>query len=151
ATLQLCALSQWLGEWGCTHVAMEATGVLWIPVWKVLEGDFNLLLTHAQHLKKVPGRKQDVTDAEGVAQLMQGGLLKPSLVPNREVRPWRTLTRPRMKLIDPHTGVVNRLHQVLQPGNLKWSSVATAVLGVSGRAMIRARIEGESDPETMAS
>ena len=149
-TLQLCALSKWLAEWGCTHVAMESTGVLWIPVWNVLEGDFKLLLTNAQHLKKVPGRKKDVSDAEWIAQLMQCGLLKPSFVPSREVRHWRTLTRQRMKLIDQHTGVVNRLHKVLQQGNIKLSSVATDVLGVSGRAMIQAMIEGESDPETLA-
>jgi transposase len=150
-TLQLCALSKWLAEWGCTHVAMESTGVLWIPVWNVLEGDFKLLLTNAQHLKKVPGRKKDVSDAEWIAQLMQCGLLKPSFVPSREVRHWRTLTRHRMKLIDQHTSVVNRLHKVLQQGNIKLSSVATDVMGVSGRAMIKAMIEGESDPETLAS
>ena len=149
-TLQLCALSKWLSEWGCTHVAMESTGVLWIPVWNVLEGDFKLLLTNAQHLKKVPGRKKDVTDAEWIAQLMQCGLLKPSFVPSREVRHWRMLTRQRMKLVDQRTGVVNRMHKVLQQGNIKLSSVATDVMGVSGRAMIQAMIEGESDPEELA-
>ena len=80
STLGLYALSKWLSEWGCTHVAMELTGVLWIPVWNVLEADFKLLLTNAQQLKKVPGRKRDVGDAEWIAQLMQCGLLKPSLV-----------------------------------------------------------------------
>jgi transposase len=151
STLQLCGLSKWLSEWGCTHVAMESTGVLWIPVWNVLEADFKLLLTNAQQLKKVPGRKRDVIDAEWIAQLMQCGLLKASFVPSREVRHWRTLTRQRMKLIDQHTGVVNRLHKVLQQGNIKLSSVATDVMGVSGRAMIWAMIEGESDPEALAS
>ncbi len=150
STLQLSALSKWLSEWGCTHVAMESTGVLWIPVWNVLEGDFKLLLTNAHHLKKVPGRKRDVSDAEWIAQLMQCGLLKPSFVPSREIRHWRTLTRHRMKLTDQHTSVVNRLHKVLQQGNIKLSSVATDVMGVSGRAMIWAMIEGESDPETLA-
>lgn len=150
STLQLCALSKWLSEWGCTHVAMESTGVLWIPVWNVLEADFKLLLTNAQQLKKVPGRKRDVSDAEWIAQLMQCGLLKPSFVPSREIRHWRMLTRQRMKLTDHHTAVVNRLHKVLQQGNIKLSSVATDVMGVSGRAMIRAMIEGESDPETLA-
>jgi len=151
STLQLSALSKWLSEWGCTHVAMESTGVLWIPVWNVLEVDFKLLLTNAQQLKKVPGRKRDVSDAEWIAQLMQCGLLKASFVPSREVRHWRTWTRQRMKLSDQHTGVVNRLHKVLQQGNIKLSSVATDVLGVSGRAMIWAMIEGESDPEALAS
>jgi transposase len=149
-TLQLRALSRWLSEWGCTHVAMASTGVLWIPVWNVLEGDFELLLTNAHHLKKVPGRKKDVTDAEWIAQLMQCGLLKPSFVPSREVRHWRMLTRQRMKLVDQRTGVVNRMHKVLQQGNIKLSSVATDVMGVSGRAMIQAMIEGESDPEELA-
>ena len=150
-SLQLYALSKWLSAWGCTYVAMESTGVLWIPIWNVLEGDFKLLLTNAQHLKKVPGRKKDVTDAEWIAQLMQCGLLKPSFVPSREIRHWRTLTRQRMKLVDQRTGVVNRMHKVLQQGNIKLSSVATDVLGVSGRAMIQAMIEGESDAETLAS
>jgi transposase len=150
-TLQLRSLSKWLSEWGCSHVAMESTGVLWIPVWNVLEGDFKLLLTNARQLKKVPGRKKDVTDAEWVGQLMQCGLLKGSFVPSREVRHWRTLTRQRMKLIDQRTGVVNRMHKILQQGNIKLSSVATDVMGVSGRAMIQAMIEGESDPETLAS
>jgi transposase len=129
---------------------MESTGVLWIPVWNVLEGDFKLLLTNAQHLKKVPGRKKDVTDAEWVAQLMQCGLLKPSFVPSREVRHWRALTRQRMKLIDQRTGVINRMHKILQQGNIKLSSVASDVMGVSGRAMIWAMIEGESDAESLA-
>lgn len=150
STLQMCALSKWLSEWGCTHVAMESTGVLWIPVWNVLEADFKLLLTNAQQLKKVPGRKSDVGDAEWIGQLMQCGLLKPSFVPSREVRHWRTLTRQRTKLIDQRTGVVNRLHKVLQQGNIKLSSVASDVMGVSGRAMILAMIEGESDPERLA-
>lgn len=149
-TLQLRELSKWLSEWGCTHVAMESTGVLWIPIWNVLEGDFKLLLSNAHHLRKVPGRKKDVTDAEWIAQLMQCGLLKPSFVPSRKVRHWRTLTRQRMKLIDQHTGVVNRLHKVLQQGNIKLSSVATDVMGVSGRLMIEAMIEGESDAESLA-
>jgi transposase len=149
-TLGLSELSKWLSEWGCTQVAMESTGVLWIPVWNVLEGDFKLLLTNAQHLRKVPGRKKDVTDAEWIAQLMQCGLLKPSFVPSQEVRHWRRLTRQRMKLIDQRTGVVNRMHKVLQQGNIKLSSVATDVMGVSGRAMIQAMMEGESDPEILA-
>jgi transposase len=149
-TLGLSELSKWLSEWGCTQVAMESTGVLWIPVWNVLERDFKLLLTNAQHLRKVPGRKKDVTDAEWIAQLMQCGLLKPSFVPSQEVRHWRRLTRQRMKLIDQRTGVVNRMHKVLQQGNIKLSSVATDVMGVSGRAMIQAMMEGESDPEILA-
>jgi transposase len=149
-TAQLRRLAAWLAEWGCTHVAMEATGVLWVPIWNVLEGQFALLLANARHLKKVPGRKRDVSDAEWIAQLMQCGLLKASFVPSREVRHWRVLTRQRLKLLDEHTSVVNRLHKVLQQGNIKLSSVATDVLGVSGRAMIQAMIEGKSDAEELA-
>lgn len=150
-TMQLGALVKWLLEWDCTHVAMEATGVLWVPVWNVLEDHFQLLLANARHLKKVSGRKRDVSDAEWIGQLMQCGLLKASFVPSREVRHWRVLTRQRMKLIDQRTGVVNRLHKVLQTGNIKLSSVASDALGVSGRAMIAAMIEGESDAQVLAS
>ena len=149
-TLGLSELSKWLSEWGCTQVAMESTGVLWIPIWNVLEADFKLLLTNARQLKKVPGRKRDVIDAEWIAQLMQCGLLKGSFVPSREIRQWRTLTRQRMKLVDQRTGVVNRLHKVLQQGNIKLSSVATDVMGVSGRAILAAVVEGRADPATMA-
>lgn len=151
STAQLRELAEWLAEWSCTHVGMEATGVLWVPVWNVLEDQFELLLANARHLKKVPGRKRDVSDAEWIGQLMQCGLLKASFVPSREVRHWRVLTRQRMKLMDQHTGVANRLHKVLQQGNIKLSSVATDVLGVSGRAMIGAMIKGESDPQSLAS
>jgi len=150
-TAQLRLLSEWLHAWGCTHVAMESTGVLWVPVWNVLEGQFELLLVNAQHLKKVPGRKSDVKDAEWIAQLQQCGLLRASFVPPLLVRQWRELTRQRMKLSDHHTSVVNRLHKVLQTGNIKLSSVATDVLGVSGCAMIAAMIAGESDPQRLAS
>jgi transposase len=149
-TAALRELAVWLADWGCTHVAMESTGVLWVPVWNVLEGQFKLLLANAQHLKKVPGRKNDQRDAEWIAQLMQCGLRRPSFVPSVEIRQWRDLTRHRMKLIDQRTSVVNRLHKVLQQGNIKLSSVASDVLGVSGRAMIGAMIEGESDPRALA-
>jgi hypothetical protein len=149
-TAELRELAVWLADWGCTHVAMESTGVLWVPVWNILEGQFKLLLANAQHLKKVPGRKNDQRDAEWIAQLMQCGLLRPSFVPSSEIRQWRDLTRHRMKLIDQRTSVVNRLHKVLQQGNIKLSSVASDVLGVSGRAMIGAMIEGENDPRALA-
>jgi transposase len=149
-TAQLRQLAAWLQAWGCTHVAMESTGVLWVPLWNVLEGDFKLLLANARQLRGVPGRKRDVSDAEWIAQLMQCGLLKPSFVPSQQVRHWRTLTRQRMKLSDQHTSVVNRLHKLLQQGNLKLSSVATDVLGVSGRAILQALLDGESDAEKLA-
>jgi len=128
-------LSQWLAEWGVTHVAMESTGIYWIPVWNVLEEHFQLVLVNAQHLKKVPGRKDDVSDAGRIAQCQQCGLLRGSFVPPPQVRHWRQLTRQRTKLTDQRTAVINRLHSVLQQGNIKLSSVASQIMGVSGRAM----------------
>lgn len=147
---QLQALSAWLGEWGVTPVGMESTGVLWQPVWNVLEGAFQLVLVNAQHLKKVPGRKTDVSDAEWIAQCLQCGSLRGSFVPPRQVRQWRDLSRQQMKLMDMHTGVVNRTDKVLEQANIKVSSVASDVMGLSGRAMLRAMIEGESDPTKLA-
>ena len=149
-TEQLEVMASWLEQWGVTDVAMESTGVLWIPVWNVLCGRFKLLLVNAQHLKKVPGRKDDVKDAEWIAQCHQFGLLRASFVASVEVRQWRELTRGRMKLIDHHTSIVNRIHKVLQQGNIKLSSVASDVFGVSGRAMIQALIKGEKDPIKVA-
>lgn len=149
-TAQLRTLQAWLGEWGVTHVAMESTGVLWVPVWNILADSFPLLLANAQQLRKVPGRKSDVRDAEWLAQLLQCGLLRPSFVPSPEVRAWRELTRQRMKLIDQHTSVVNRIQKVLQQGNLKLSSAASDVMGVSGRAILRSLISGQRDPEQLA-
>ena len=143
-------LLDWLKEWGVTHVAMESTGIYWIPVWNVLEGQFKLVLENAQHLKKVPGRKDDQIDAEWIAQCMQCGLLRGSFVPGAEVRQWRQLTRHRTKLVDQRTSVVNRIHSVLEQGNIKLSNVATDIMGVSGRAMIAAMSKGESDPARLA-
>jgi len=143
-------LLDWLKAWGVTHVAMESTGVYWIPVWNVLEGQFKLVLENAQHLKKVPGRKDDQIDAEWIAQCMQCGLLRGSFVPGTEVRQWRQLTRHRTKLVDQRTSVVNRIHSVLEQGNIKLSNVATDIMGVSGRAMITAMSKGESDPARLA-
>jgi transposase len=143
-------LAVWLAQWGVTDVAMESTGVYWIPVWNVLEGQFKLLLVNAQHLKKVPGRKDDQIDAEWIAQCMQVGLLRGSFVPRREIRQWRQLTRQRTKLTDHRTSVINRIHDVLEQGNIKLSGVITDIMGVSGRAMIRAMSQGESDPVRLA-
>jgi transposase len=143
-------LAAWLGQWGVREVAMESTGVYWVPVWNVLEGQFKLLLVNAQHLKKVPGRKDDQIDAEWIAQCQQYGLLRGSFVPRLEIRQWRQLTRQRTKLTDHRTSVINRMHSVLEQGNIKLSSVATDIMGVSGRAMIRALSQGESDPAKLA-
>lgn len=143
-------LSGWLSQWGVTHVAMESTGVYWVPVWNVLEGSFEQMLVNAQHLKKVPGRKADQLDAEWIAQCEQCGLLRGSFVPRLEIRQWRGLTRQRTKLTDHRTSVINRLHSVLEQGNIKLSSVASDIMGVSGRAMLRALSEGENDPAKLA-
>lgn len=146
----LQALAAWLAEWGVTHVALESTGVYWVPVWNVLEGQFQLLLANAQQLKKVPGRKDDVSDAEWIAQCQQCGLLKASFVPSAEIRGWRQLTRQRTKLVDHRTALINRLHAVLQQGNYKLGQVASNIVGVSGRAILQALSEGEHDAAKLA-
>lgn len=143
-------LSTWLDQWQVTHVAMESTGIYWVPVWNLLEGRFKLVLVNALHLKKVPGRKTDVIDAEWIAQCQQCGLLKSSFVPPSDVRAWRQLTRQRMKLVDERTAVINRIHSLLQQGNIKLSQVASNIVGTSGRAILNALARGESDPAKLA-
>ena len=149
-TSDLLALSDWLSGLGVTHVAMEATGVYWKPVYYLLEDDFELLLVNAAHIKHVPGRKTDVQDAQWIAQLLEHGLLRGSFVPPREIRELRDLTRYRKSLIRERQREANRLHKLLEDANIKLASVATDVLGVSGRLMLKALLEGESDPEALA-
>lgn len=150
-TDDLQALLKWLVEQHVTHVAMESTGVLWKPVWNILDGhDFELLLVNAQELKQVPGRKSDVKDAQWIAQLLSCGLLKSSFVPEREQRDLRDLTRYRAQLWGEHTRCANRIHKILQDANIKLSSVASDILGVSGRDMLAALAHGEHDAERMA-
>lgn len=149
-THNLQALAAWLKEHQVTHVAMESTGILWRPVYNLLEHQFTVLVVNARHLKQVPGRKTDVKDCEWIAQLLQCGLLRASFVPPRERRELRELTRHRVKLVQQHTQVVNRLHAVLQDANIKLSSVATNILGASGRDMIEALQRGEDDPGQLA-
>lgn len=149
-TRDLRALADYLQSLGVTHVALEATGVLWKPVWNILDGRFTLLLVNPRHLKKVPGRKSDVTDAEWLAQLLQCGLLKGSFVPPRAVRELRDLTRHRAQLAAEHTRLANRIHKLLEDANVKLGAVASEVLGQSGRAMLRALVEGEQDPSRLA-
>ena len=149
-TRDLRAMADYLEALGVTHVALESTGVLWKPVWNILEGRFNLLLVNPAHLKQVPGRKSDVSDAEWIAQLLQCGLLRSSFVPRRELRQLRDLTRLRAQLASEQTRLANRIHKVLEDANIKLSAVATDILGKSGRAMLRALIRGERDPETLA-
>jgi transposase len=150
-TEDLLALADWLRQQGITHVAMESTGVLWKPVWNILEGDsWEMLLVNASELKQVPGRKSDVKDSQWIAQLLACGLLKSSFVPAREQRELRDLTRQRAQLSGEHTRCVNRIHKVLQDANVKLSSVATDVLGVSGRLMLEALVTGQEDPAVLA-
>lgn len=149
-THNLQALAAWFKEHQVTHVAMESTGILWRPVYNLLEHQFTVLVVNARHLKQVPGRKTDVKDCEWIAQLLQCGLLRASFVPPRERRELRELTRHRVKLVQQHTQVVNRLHAVLQDANIKLSSVATNILGASGRDMIEALQRGEDDPGQLA-
>ena len=150
-TEDLLKLSDWLAEHQVTHVAMESTGVLWKPVWNVLEGgEWQLLLVNARELKQVPGRKSDVRDSQWIAQLLGCGLLRSSFVPERGQRDLRDLTRHRAQLASECTRCANRIHKVLQDANIKLSSVATDVLGVSGREMLAALVDGETDPEKLA-
>jgi len=149
-TSGLLALADWLTDEGVTHAAMESTGVYWKPVWNILEGVLTLLLCNAEHIKQVPGRKTDVKDAEWIAQLLQCGLLKASFVPERPVRDLRDLTRQRVQLVRQKVQVANRIQKTLEDANIKLASVASDVLGVSGRAMLRAIIGGEGDPVVLA-
>jgi transposase len=149
-TADLIALADWLDAEGVSHVAMESTGVYWKPVFHLLEGRFEILLVNAHHIKQVPGRKTDVKDAEWIAQLLQYGLLRSSFIPPPPIRELRDLTRGRAQLVRERAGVVNRIQKVLEDANIKLASVATDVLGVSGRAMLAALISGEDDPAGLA-
>jgi transposase len=149
-TAELLALSDWLAARGVTHAAMESTGIYRKPVWRILEGAFELLLVNARHIKQVPGRKTDVKDSQWIAQLLQHGLLSASFVPPPEIRELRDLTRQRAQLVAQRATVVNRIQKVLEDANIKLSDVATDVMGKSGRAMIEAMIAGQEDPEELA-
>ena len=150
-TEQILALADWLAEEGVTHVAMESTGVYWKPIWNLLEsGPYEMLLVNAQHIKQVPGRKTDVKDCEWIAQLLQCGLLRGSFVPEPPQRDLRELTRQRRQLIQAKAAVANRIQKILEDANIKLGSVATDVLGKSGRAMLRAIIAGQDDPVVLA-
>jgi transposase len=149
-TGDILVLANWLAAEEVTHVAMESTGVYWKPIYNILEGRFTILLVNARHVKNVPGRKTDVKDCQWLAQLLQCGLLKGSFIPDRPQRELRDLTRHRSQLVAERTAVANRIHKVLEDTNIKLGSVATDILGTSGREMIRALIAGEKDPEKLA-
>jgi transposase len=146
----LLQLHAWLAEEGVIHVAMESTGIYWRPVHNILEGAFEVLLVNARHVKTVPGRKTDVKDCEWLAQLLEHGLLRGSFVPPEPIRDLRDLTRYRKTLIHERSAHVNRLAKTLEMANIKLGTVATDIMGKSGRAMIEALIAGDSDPAALA-
>jgi transposase len=146
----LLALRDWLSAHGVTAVAMEATGVFWKPVWAILEDEFELLLVNARHVKQVPGRKTDVSDAAWLCQLLEAGLLRASFVPPKPIRTLRNLTRYRKTQIQERQREANRLHKALEDTGIKLDCVASNILGVSGRLMLGALIQGTTDPEVLA-
>jgi transposase len=149
-TRELMAMAEWLRAEGVTHVAMESTGVYWKPIFNVLESEFEVLLVNARSIKHVPGRKTDVADCQWIAQLLQHGLLKGSFIPPRWQRELRDLTRQRAQVIGEHSRITNRIQKVLEDANVKLSSVASDVVGVSGRRMLEAMMAGTSDPKQLA-
>ncbi len=146
----LLALRDWLKAHRVTQVAMEATGVYWKPVWAILEDEFDCLLVNARHVKQVPGRKTDVSDAAWLCQLLEAGLLARSFVPPKPIRALRNLTRYRKAQIGERQREANRLHKILEDTGIKLDCVATDILGVSGRAMLDALVAGTTDPEILA-
>jgi transposase len=149
-TSALLQLNEWLSAHQVTHVAMEATGVYWKPVWHLLEGDFELVLANAQHIRNVPGRKTDVNDATWIADLLAHGLIRSSFVPPAPIQELRDLTRTRKQLVREISQHSSRIQKILEDANLKLGSVLSDVLGKSGRAILRALIAGESNPEKLA-
>lgn len=147
---ELLRLGDWLWSLGVKIVAMESTGVYWKPVWNLLEDRFDLMLVNAQHIKQVPGRKTDVSDCQWIAQLLEHGLLKRSFVPDRPQRELRDLTRQRSQMLGDRARVVNRVQKVLEDANIKLASVATDIMGKSGRAILDALVEGKLNPAQMA-
>jgi transposase len=146
----LLTLRDWLAAHRVGQVTMEATGVFWKPVWAILEDEFELLLVNARHVKQVPGRKTDVSDAAWLCQLAEAGLLRASFVPPKPIRALRNLTRYRKTQIQERAREANRLHKALEDTGIKLDCVATDILGVSGRLMLDALIAGTTDPEVLA-
>ena len=151
-TRDLKAMASWLASEGVQAIAMEATGLYWKPVWNILEAGkkFKLVLVNAHHIKHVPGRKTDQKDSEWIAELLQHGLLRASFVPPVEIRQLRDLTRMRARIRQTLASFANRIQKVLEDANIKLGSVASDVLGVSGRHMLKALMAGEQDPQKLA-
>jgi transposase len=151
-TLELMSLSDWLCSEGCTHIGMEATGVYWKPIWHILsDGEFELVLANAAHVKNVPGRKTDANDAAWLADLMAHGLIKASFVPDEPTQQMRDLLRTRKQFVRERSSHLQRIQKTLEDANIKLESVISNVAGVSGRRMIEALIAGQADPESLAS
>ena len=149
-TRGLLELADWLEQAGCTHVAMEATGVYWKPVWHMLEGRFQQILANAAHIKGVPGRKSDMNDATWIADLLAHGLIRASFVPPQPIQELRDLTRTRKQLTREIVQHTQRIQAVLEEANVKLSSVITDILGASGRRILRAIFAGETDPAKLS-
>lgn len=149
-TRGLLDLADWLSAAQCTHVAMEATGVYWKPVWHILEGQFTLVLANAMHIRHVPGRKSDMTDAAWIADLLAHGLIRSSFVPPTQIQELRDLTRTRKQLIGEIARHTLRIQKTLEDANLKLTHVVSDILGTSGRAILKALIAGETDPDRLA-
>lgn len=149
-TRGLLELSDWLEQAGCTHVAMEATGVYWKPVWHILEGRFQQVLANAAHIKGVPGRKSDMNDATWIADLLAHGLIRASFVPPQPIQELRDLTRTRKQLTREIVQHTQRIQAVLEEANVKLSSVITDTLGASGRRILKAIVAGETDPAKLS-
>lgn len=149
-TVDLLALSDWLMGHGVTQAAMESTGEYWKPPFNILESNFEVMLVNAQHVKAVPGRKTDINDAEWLADLLRHGLLRASFIPPVGQREMREMTRHRSNFVRERATLVNRVQKVLESANIKLASVASDVMGVSGRAMLAALIEGCASPAEMA-
>jgi len=150
-TADLLELADWLHSVGVTHVALESTGVYWRPVFNILEDEERtLLLVNPQHMRAVPGKKTDVRDSEWLADLLRHGLLRASFIPPAPIRAIRELTRYRKTLVQQRVDEANRLQKTLEGANIKLAAVASDVLGVSGRAMLAAVLDGERDPDVLA-
>jgi len=149
-TEELLKLCDWLKEQGCTHIAFEATGVYWKPVFNLLEGSFEVLVVNAQHIKAVPGRKTDVKDAEWIADLLQHGLLKASFIPSGPQRELRDLTRYRVRLTEEKAREVNRVQKTLEDMNLKLGDVVSDIMGKASRMILQAIVDGETDARRLA-
>lgn len=148
-TTSLLQLSEWLSEQAITDVAMESTGVYWKPVWHILEGDFRLVLANARHIRNVPGRKSDVSDAMWIADLLAHGLIRSSFVPPTEIQEVRALTRTRKQLVRERAQHVQRLMKTLEDANIKVSSVVSDIMGPSGRAIVRGLADGVTNPDRL--